>query len=108
VVGFGHLLCTLLKQFGHVKVICRQLVSTKAKWYETQSMFTKLRRMSHYVRKLELAYRSLRSPYFRWVDPGHFYSPFPDMAEMERRTNYIYPPMPAELAGINLNRSAQE
>ena len=71
-------------------------------------MFAKLRRMPHYVRKLKMAYRSLRSPYFRWVDPGHFYSPFPDMDDVERRTNYIYPPTPTELAGINLNRYSQE
>ena len=30
------------------------------------------------------------------------------MEEMERRTSYIYPPTPSELAGIDLNRSAQE
>ena len=75
-------------------------------------MFAKLRQIHYYFkkapRKLKLAYRSLRSPYFRWVDPGHFYSPFPDLAEVERRTDYIYPPTPTELAGINLNRSSQE
>ena len=77
-----------------------------------QSMFSELRRIPHYLRKapkkLKLAYRSLRSPYFRSVEPGHFYSPFPDMEEMERRTDYIYPPTPSDLAGLNLSKSAHE
>ena len=30
------------------------------------------------------------------------------MEEVERRTDYIYPPTPTELAGINLNRGTQE
>ncbi len=74
-------------------------------------MLAKLRKISSYIRstpeKLKLAYRCVRSPFFRWVGPGHFYSPFPDMAEVERRTDYIYPPTPLELLGIDLRREQQ-
>jgi len=69
-------------------------------------MFSTLQKMPHYFRrapgKLKLAYQCVRSPFFRWVEPGHYYSPLPDMAEVERRTSYIYPPPPSELPGIDL------
>jgi hypothetical protein len=68
-------------------------------------------KMPHYLskapEKLRLAYRCVRSPYFRWIGPGHYYSPFPDMAEVDRRANYIYPPTPPTLAGIDLRAEQQ-
>lgn len=57
--------------------------------------------------KLRLAYRCVRSPYFRWVGPGHYYSPFPDMVEVDRRAEYIYPAPPETLAGIDLRVEQQ-
>jgi hypothetical protein len=58
--------------------------------------------------KLILAYHCIRSPFFRWVGPGHYYSPFPDMAEVGRRINYIYPPTHFDLAGIDLRAEEQK
>lgn len=75
-------------------------------------MTYKLRHIPSYIRqlptKLKLAYRCIRSPYFRWVAPGHFYSPLPDMDEVERRSGYIYPPVTAELPGLDLRQAQQE
>lgn len=75
-------------------------------------MFTKLRKIPTYFRKapakLKLAYQCVRSPFFVWVGPGHYYSPLPDMAEVERRTKYIYPSTPSELPGIDLRREHHE
>lgn len=74
-------------------------------------MFKSLSRIPYYIsklpEKLKLIRQCVRSPYFRWVGPGHFYSPFPDMAEVARRAAKIYPPPPRELAGINLRGPAQ-
>jgi Methyltransferase domain len=74
-------------------------------------MFAKLRRIPDYLQrvpeKLRLAYKCVRSPYFRWVAPGHFYSPLPDMEEVARRMAYIYPPTPSELPGIDLHPARQ-
>lgn len=74
-------------------------------------MFTTLRRVPDYIRKapgkLKLAYQCVRSPFFRWVGPGHYYSPLPDMAEVERRADYIYPPTPTGLPGIDLRGESQ-
>jgi hypothetical protein len=74
-------------------------------------MLTTLKKIPHYLRKapekFKLAYRCVRSPYFRWVGPGHFYSPFPDMAEVDRRAGYIYPPAPGQLSGIDLRLPQQ-
>jgi hypothetical protein len=74
-------------------------------------MLNTLKKIPHYLRKtpekLKLAYRCVRSPYFRWIGPGHYYSPFPDMAEVDRRANYIYPPGPPQLLGIDLRLAQQ-
>lgn len=75
-------------------------------------MFNDLRKVPSYLQKvpgkLKLAYQCVRSPFFRWVGPGHYYSPLPDMSEVERRTDYIYPPTPSELPGIDLRREHHE
>lgn len=75
-------------------------------------MITKLCNIPSCIRqvpaKLKLAYRCIRSPYFRWVAPGHFYSPLPDMDEVERRTDYIYPQATPELPGLDLRQAQQE
>jgi hypothetical protein len=58
--------------------------------------------------KLKLAYQCVRSPFFRWVGPGHYYSPFPDMDEVGRRMTYIYQPTHTDLAGIDLRAEQQK
>ena len=71
----------------------------------------KLKYIPNYITKLpekmRLAYKCVRSPYFVWVPPGHFYSTLPEMEEVDRRKNYIYGPTPTELPGIDLRREAQ-
>jgi hypothetical protein len=71
----------------------------------------KLKYLPNYItklpEKLRLAYKCVRSPYFVWVPPGHFYSTLPDMAEVDRRKDYIYGPVPTELVGIDLRAEAQ-
>jgi Methyltransferase domain len=58
--------------------------------------------------KLRLAYRCLRAPYFKWVPPGHYYSPLPDMDELERRSESIYPLAPPRtLPGLDLRAEQQ-
>jgi hypothetical protein len=75
-------------------------------------MFNKLLKTLRYFPKvpgkLKLAYQCVRSPFFRWVGPGHYYSPFPDMAEVGRRMTYIYPPTHFDLAGIDLRAEEQK
>jgi predicted O-methyltransferase YrrM len=71
----------------------------------------KLKHLPSYIRnapkKLRLAWKCLREPYFKWVPPGHFYSPVPDMKEVEQRANQIWPKPPLEIAGIDLRASEQ-
>lgn len=57
--------------------------------------------------KLKLAYRCIRGPYFRWVSPGHYYSPLPDMSELARREAQIFGAQPREFAGIDLHAEEQ-
>ena len=57
--------------------------------------------------KFRLAYRCVRSPYFCWVGPGHYYSPFPDLTEVDRRAEYIYPTPPQSPVGIDLRAEEQ-
>jgi hypothetical protein len=74
-------------------------------------MFGLIKRIPYYVQrapfKLKVGYQCLRAPYFTWVPPGHFYSPLPDMEEVNRRAPTIYGPPPASLEGIDL-RSEQQ
>jgi hypothetical protein len=74
-------------------------------------MLNTLARLQHYFlrgkRRLAIACDCMRGPHFRWVAPGHFYSPLPDMREVERRNDYIYPTNPSEPAGIDLQREGQ-
>ena len=58
-------------------------------------------------RKLNLCWRVLRAPYFKWVLPGHFYSPLPDMADVAQRSPVLFAPPPAALPGIDLRPEGQ-
>jgi len=75
------------------------------------TMIKTIKKLPYYLRKapekLKLAYRCMRSPYFRWVGPGHFYSPFPDLTEVDRRAGEIYPPHPLPPAAIDLRLEPQ-
>jgi hypothetical protein len=75
-------------------------------------MFNKLlKTLSYFPKvpgKLKLAYQCARSPFFRWVGPGHYYSPFPDMDEVARRMSYIFQPTGFDLAGIDLRADTQK
>lgn len=70
-----------------------------------------LRNIPSYIRKLpskaRLAYQCVRAPYFKWVPPGHYYSPLPDMEEVARRAQKIYGPPGPSVAGIDLRPEAQ-
>jgi hypothetical protein len=73
----------------------------------------KLKHIPSYVRKtpekLRLAFQCLTQPFFKWVPPGHYYSPLPDMDEVNRRAGQIWSdPVPSEIPGINLRRTEQE
>jgi len=74
-------------------------------------MLSALKKVPSWIRqvpkKLNLCYRVVRAPYFKWVGPGHFYSPLPDMAEVARRSAVIYAPAAATLPGIDLRPENQ-
>lgn len=59
-------------------------------------------------KKLRLAFQCVNGPYFRWVPPGHFYSPFPDMNELAQRSAKVYGLPSSSLGGIDLRTEAQE
>lgn len=46
------------------------------------------------------------SPFLSWAPPGHFYSPVPDMADIEGDRERIFD-RPTELVGVDLNEAAQ-
>jgi predicted O-methyltransferase YrrM len=74
-------------------------------------MLATLRKLPLWVRaaprKLNLCYRVLRAPYFKWVLPGHFYSPLPDMADVAKRSSTLFAPAPGALPGIDLRGEKQ-
>jgi predicted O-methyltransferase YrrM len=57
-------------------------------------------------RQLEMENERLRSIHEGWVPPGHFYSPFPDLAEYERRVPALLDPGRV-LPGIDLREREQ-
>lgn len=57
-------------------------------------------------RRLEAENRQLREVYVGWVPPGHFYSPFPDLDDYERRVSGLLDPH-RDVAGIDLHESEQ-
>jgi hypothetical protein len=57
-------------------------------------------------RELEAENAALRAAGGTWVPPGHFYSPYPDLAEYERRVGALRDPT-RELPGIDLRADEQ-
>jgi predicted O-methyltransferase YrrM len=57
-------------------------------------------------RQLEAENRHLREVYETWVPPGHFYSPFPDLDDYERRVADLRDPR-RDVVGIDLRESEQ-
>jgi predicted O-methyltransferase YrrM len=57
-------------------------------------------------RQLEAENRHLREVYATWVPPGHFYSPFPDLEDYDRRAAGLGDPY-RELPGIDLREPEQ-
>ncbi len=66
------------------------------------------RRAGRVREKLKTAYQCMTGPYFRCVPPGHFYSPLPDMEEVERRSQKIFVPAPTRIGGIDLRSEEQK
>ncbi len=60
----------------------------------------------HWLRFVNVL-RSLVSPFLRYVPAGHFYSPLPDLEEIERRKAEIFPQDVDEIAGVDLRPAAQ-
>ena len=58
------------------------------------------------ARALEAENAELRELYETWVPKGHFYSPFPDAAEYERRASGLRDPG-RELVGVDLCEASQ-
>jgi hypothetical protein len=75
-------------------------------------MLHKLKHVPSYIRrtpeKLKLAYWCLTEPYFKWVPPGHYYSPLPDMKEVAGRADKIFGPPPDSIPGIDLRPEQQK
>jgi Methyltransferase domain len=46
-------------------------------------------------------------PRATWVPPGHFYSPIPDPAEIERRSDQIFHRLGTEIKGVDLDHQGQ-
>jgi predicted O-methyltransferase YrrM len=57
-------------------------------------------------RQLEAENRHLREVYATWVPPGHFYSPFPDLEDYDRRAAGLRDPY-REVPGIDLREPEQ-
>ena len=57
-------------------------------------------------RQLEAENRHLREVYGTWVPPGHFYSPFPDLEDYDRRAAGLRDPY-REVPGIDLREPEQ-
>jgi hypothetical protein len=57
-------------------------------------------------RQLQAEHEHLRATYETWVPPGHFYSPFPDMEDYERRAPELRHPG-RELPGIDMREDEQ-
>ena len=57
-------------------------------------------------RQLEAENQHLREVYESWVPPGHFYSPFPDLDDYDRRAARLRDPH-RQLVGIDLRESEQ-
>lgn len=57
-------------------------------------------------RRLRAAHEQLRAMYQTWVPPGHFYSPYPDLAEYERRVAALLD-RDRPLLGIDLREKDQ-
>ena len=57
-------------------------------------------------RQLEAENRHLREVYGTWVPPGHFYSPFPDLGDYDRRAAGLRDPY-REVPGIDLREPEQ-
>lgn len=57
-------------------------------------------------RALQAENEHLRATYETWVPPGHFYSPFPDLADYERRAPALRDP-DRPLAGVDLREADQ-
>ena len=74
-------------------------------------MFSTLKKLPGWVKqvpaKIRLCRRVIRAPYFKWVPPGHFYSPVPDMADVAARSSTIFRPPPDTLPGIDLRGEKQ-
>lgn len=72
----------------------------------------KLKHIRNYLRvlpqKLHLAFQCVDGPYFRWVPPGHYYSPFPNMDELAKRAEKVYGLPTTPLGGIELRSNEQE
>ena len=66
----------------------------------------RLRAAERRARELEHENAHLRSVYETWVPPGHFYSPFPDLADYERRAAGLLDPG-RDLPGIDLHEQEQ-
>ena len=58
------------------------------------------------ARALAAENAELRALYETWVPKGHFYSPFPDPADYERRASALHDPE-RELVGVDLHEAGQ-
>lgn len=74
-------------------------------------MIRLVKHIPHYVRripeKLKLANQCLFGPYFKAVPPGHYYSPLPDLNEVDRRSAQIYGTSPKTIGGMDLRTDQQ-
>lgn len=73
---------------------------------ELAARLARLPRAEQRSRELENENAHLRSLYETWVPRGHFYSPFPDMADFDRRADALRDPG-RELVGIDLRETEQ-
>jgi hypothetical protein len=58
--------------------------------------------------KLKLCYKLLRAPYFKWVPPGHFFSPLADADDVGRRSKVIFDRSASNVPGIDLKGENQQ
>jgi hypothetical protein len=74
----------------------------------SRALAARLARLTPAGRARALAHENahLRSVYETWVPPGHFYSPFPDLADYERRAAGLLDGG-RELVGIDLHEQEQ-
>jgi hypothetical protein len=86
-------------------------MATPGREIHIRIMIRLAKNIPHYIRrlpsKLKLANQCLFGPYFKAIPPGHFYSPLPDLDEVDKRSGRIFGSKPESIGGVDLRTDSQ-